>query len=73
MPHMIVLPSASQAVPLTRPVQSERTNGSFAPIIAPQNPPTPRPSFCHQTSGSFACQRRSSKLITAMAASMISV
>ena len=73
MPHMIVLPSDSQAVPLTRPAQSDSTNGSLAPIIAPQNPPMPMPSFCHQASGSLACQRRSSRLITAMAASMISV
>jgi hypothetical protein len=73
MPHMIVLPSASHAVPLTRPVQSENTNGSFAPIIAPQKPPMPIPSFCHPASGSFACQRRSSRPMTAMAASIVSV
>ena len=70
MPHKIVLPSASQVVPSKRPFQSASANGSLAPIIAPQNPPTPIPSFCHHTSGNFACQRRKSRLSTAIAASI---
>ncbi len=52
------MPLSNQARPLTRPSQSASTNGSFDPIIAPQNAPSAIPHRCAADSGNDRSPRR---------------
>ena len=56
-PSKIVLPLANQAAPLTRPFQSDNTNGNLAPSMAPQKAPSPMKNFS-RGAGQAACVRR---------------
>jgi hypothetical protein len=72
MPVRIVLPSANQARPLTSSCQSDNTNGSLAPSIAPMNAPTAMPIRSPSASGSVFCVRRLTSKPVTIAAPMIS-